>query len=122
MTVSSFQKREKLGFGFTLADELEAVDIGSGDRPRPTYVNKKLDSEFKVQLIGLFKEFFDYFTWDYHEMTGLDRSIVEHKLQIKAGFRLFAQAPRRCNPKILPEIKDKIQRIVGPRRANRGGE
>ena len=25
----------KLGHGFTLADELEEIDIGSGDRPRP---------------------------------------------------------------------------------------
>ena len=27
----------KLGHGSTLADELEEIDIGSGDRPRPTY-------------------------------------------------------------------------------------
>ena len=37
----------KLGHGFTSADELEEVDIGSGDRPRPTYVNVKLDLEYK---------------------------------------------------------------------------
>ena len=36
----------KLGHGFTSADELE-VDIGSGDRPRPTYVSAKLDTEYK---------------------------------------------------------------------------
>ena len=37
----------KLGHGFTSADELEEVDIGSGDRPRPTYVSTKLDPEYK---------------------------------------------------------------------------
>jgi hypothetical protein len=26
----------KLGYGFTSADELEEVDIGPGDKPRPT--------------------------------------------------------------------------------------
>ena len=36
----------KLGHGFTSADELE-VDIGLGDRPRPTYVSAKLDPEYK---------------------------------------------------------------------------
>ena len=36
----------KLGHGFTSADELE-VDIGSGDRPRSTYVSAKLDPEYK---------------------------------------------------------------------------
>jgi hypothetical protein len=34
---------EKLGYGFTSADELEEVDIGLGDKPRPRFVSKKLD-------------------------------------------------------------------------------
>jgi hypothetical protein len=33
----------KLGYGFTLADELEEVNIGPGDKPQPTFVSKKLD-------------------------------------------------------------------------------
>ena len=37
----------KLGHGFTSADELEEIDIGPGDRPRPTYASAKLDPEYK---------------------------------------------------------------------------
>ena len=37
----------KLGYGFTSADELEEIDIGSRDRPRPTYISTKLDLEYK---------------------------------------------------------------------------
>jgi hypothetical protein len=33
----------KLGYGFTSADELEEIDIGPGDKPRPTFISKKLD-------------------------------------------------------------------------------
>ena len=33
------------------ANELEETDIGSGDRPRPTYVSGKLDPEYKRELI-----------------------------------------------------------------------
>ena len=36
----------KLGHGFTSADELEEVDIGPRDRPRPTYISAKLDPEY----------------------------------------------------------------------------
>ena len=36
----------KLGQGFTSADDLE-VDIGDGDRPRPTFISAKLDSKCK---------------------------------------------------------------------------
>ena len=51
----------KLEQGFTSADELEEVDIGLGDRLRPTYVSAKLDPEFKQELINLLKEYRDYF-------------------------------------------------------------
>ena len=49
----------KLGHGFTLADELEEIDIGPRDRPRLTYVNAKLDPKYKQELMDLLKEFKD---------------------------------------------------------------
>ena len=54
------------------ADELEEIDIGSRDRPRPTYVNAKLDPEYEQELIDLLKEFKDCFAWEYYKMPGLD--------------------------------------------------
>ena len=68
----------KLGQGFTSADDL-VVDIGDGDRPRPTFISAKLDSKCKQQIIDLLKEYKDCFAWDYTEMPGLDRSVVEHR-------------------------------------------
>ena len=40
----------KLGQGFTSADELE-VDIGLGDRPRPTFISANLCPIFHQKLI-----------------------------------------------------------------------
>ena len=65
----------KLGHGFTSADELKEIDIGPRDRPRPAYVNAKLDPEYMQELIDLLKVFKDYFAQEYNEMPGLDRSI-----------------------------------------------
>ena len=72
----------KLGYGFTSADELEEVDIGPGDKPRPTLISKKLDPNLREPMIALLKEYSDCFAWDYTEMPGLDRSIVEHRLLV----------------------------------------
>ena len=102
----------KLGHGFTSADELEEVDIGSRDRPRPTYVSAKLDPEYKRELVDLLKEFKDCFAWEYYEMLGLDRSIVEHRLPIKPGYRPFKQAPRRFNLNVLDDIKKETERLL----------
>ena len=40
---AGFSDDGKLGYGFTPADDLEEVDIGPGDKPRPTFISKKLD-------------------------------------------------------------------------------
>ena len=99
----------KLGHGFTSADELEEIDIGLGDRPRPTYVSAKLDPEYKQELIDLLKQFKDYFSWEYYKMPSLDRSIVEHQLLIKPGYQPFKHAPRRFNLNVLDDIKKETE-------------
>ena len=54
--------------GFTSADDLEEVDIGPGDKPRPTFISKRLDLSLREPMIALLKEYRDCFTWDYTEM------------------------------------------------------
>ena len=102
----------KLGHGFTSAHKVEEIDIDPRDRPRPTYVSAKLNPKYKRELIYLLKDFKDCFVWEYYEMPGLDRSIVEHRLPIKPGYRPFKQAPRRFNPNVLDDIKKEIERLL----------
>jgi len=35
----------ELGQGFTSADDLDEIDIGSGDKARATFISAKLDSD-----------------------------------------------------------------------------
>ena len=59
--IEDFSEVEKLGQGFTSADPLEEVDIGDGPVPRPTFVNKNLQANYKAKLIELLKEYVDCF-------------------------------------------------------------
>ncbi len=102
---------DKQGQGFMSADDLEEIDIGPGDRPRPTFISKGLSSEFRTKLIELLKEFRDCFAWEYYEMLGLSRSIVEHRLPIKPGVRPHQQPPRRCKADMLELVKAEIKRL-----------
>jgi hypothetical protein len=102
---------EKLGYKFTSANELEEVDIGPGDKPRPTFISKKLSPCLRELMIALLKEYADCFTWDYTEMPGLDRSIVEHRLPLKKGFRPFQQRARQIKAEVLEEVKKEIDSI-----------
>jgi superfamily II helicase len=90
---------------------LEKVDIRASDRPRLTYVCAKLDPKYKQELVNLLKEYQDCFAWEYYEMPGLSRSIIEHRLPIKDGYQLFKQAPRRFKPELLEDIKKEITRL-----------
>ena len=102
----------KLGYGFTSADELEEIDIGPGDKPRPTFISKKLDPHLRGPMIALLKEYPDCFAWDYTEMPGLDRSIIEHRLPLKKGFRPFQQRARQMKAEILAEVKKEIEKML----------
>jgi hypothetical protein len=102
----------KLGYGFTSADELEEVDIGPGDKPRPTFISKKLNPELREAIIVLLKEYTDCFAWDYTEMPGLDRSIVEHRLPLKSGFRPFQQRARQMKAEVLEEVKKEVEKMI----------
>ena len=85
------EEEGKLGHRFTSADLLEKIDIGDGDRPRPRsmFISANLDPEYKQELKSLLREYKDCFAWEYYEMSGLDRSIVEHRLPIKPGYRPY---------------------------------
>ena len=57
----------KLGHEFTSTDALEEGDLGDGYRPRPMFINAKLDPEYKHELVKFLKEYKDCFAWEYYE-------------------------------------------------------
>jgi hypothetical protein len=95
------------------ADKLEEDDIGNGDKPRPTFISANLESSFREELIGLLKDYKDCFAWDYSEMPGLDRSIVEHRLPIKYGSKPYKQPPRKIyKDEVLADVKKEVERLL----------
>jgi hypothetical protein len=110
--IEEFRDLDKLGQGFTSVDPLEEIDIGDGKTPRPTFVNKTLETDPRDEVIGLLKEYSGCFAWNYTEMSGLSHEIVEHWLPIKSGFRPFKQKARAFRPDLLPRIKDEIHGLL----------
>jgi hypothetical protein len=53
--IEEFRDLDKLGQGFTSTDPLEEIDIGDGKTPRPTFVNKTLETDPRNEMIGLLK-------------------------------------------------------------------
>jgi hypothetical protein len=80
---------DKLGWGFTLSNPLEEVDIEDGSTPSPTFVNKNLKSDSRDKVIRLLQDYVDYFAWSHSEKPRLSQELVEHRLPIKPSFRSF---------------------------------
>src|SRR3954469_16825446 len=93
-------------------DPLEEIDLGDGITKIPTYVSTKLVSDLKTKLIRLLKEYEDFFAWDYNEMPGLSRSVVEHLLPLNLGKKPIKQLPRRFAPEVMEKIKIEIERLL----------
>jgi hypothetical protein len=83
----------KLGYGFTLVDELEEINIGPGVKPCPTFISKRLDPSLWEPMIALLKEYSDCFAWDYTEMP-------------------FQQRVRQMRTKVLEAVKKEIERML----------
>jgi hypothetical protein len=113
--VEDLDELGKLGRGFSSMDDLEEIDIGDGVIPRPTYVSAHLDVNQKQKIIELLKVYTCHFAWDYTEMPGLSRELVEHRLPIKAGFRPYKQGARNFNTEIIWWVKEEVDLLLQAR-------
>jgi len=93
-------------------DPLEEVDLGDGSTKRPTYISTKIDKDFKVQIVEFFRKYKDCFAWDYNEIAGLNRDVVELKLPIQPDKKPVKQTPRGFAPQIQSKIKEEIERLL----------
>jgi hypothetical protein len=80
-----------------------------GITPRPIFVNKNMSLEYKDAIIKLLRNYIDCFTWNYHEMPGLSRELVEHWLPIKTGFKPYKQPTQRFNLIIHDLVKKEVE-------------
>ncbi|XP_016648309.1 PREDICTED: uncharacterized protein LOC103327103 [Prunus mume] len=87
-------------------DPLQEINLGTGEDPRPTFISALLKEPLKNELITLL------FAWHYHEMPGLDRELVEHKLPIKEGYLPVKQARRRMSMDTELKVKEEIERLL----------
>jgi hypothetical protein len=52
------------------------------------------------------------FAWDYTEMPGLSRELIELWLPIKTGFRPYKQGAQNFKPEIIGRVKEEVDRLL----------
>ncbi|KAM1987104.1 hypothetical protein ACFX15_034414 [Malus domestica] len=92
-------------------DPLEVIDLGTEEDPRPIQISGLLETNDRAKIICLLQEFKDCFAWHYTEMSGLDSTLVEHRMPINERYKPVKQAPRRMSKEIEEKVKEEIERL-----------
>ncbi|CAL9020587.1 unnamed protein product [Prunus brigantina] len=93
--------------------ELESLLQGDlGINMVPTIICASLKEPLKSEITALLHDFRDCFAWHYHEIPGLDRKLLEHKLPIKEDYLPIKQARRRMSMETELKVKEEIERLV----------
>ena len=69
-----------------------------------------LSTDERKSLIQLLRAYLDIFAWSYEDMSGLDPSIVQHRLPLLPHARPVKQKLRRLHPRWSLQVKEEIQK------------
>ena len=94
------------------ASQLEDVDLGTMDKPRPVKVAKKLPDEEKKVMVTLLTDFRDVFAWSYEDMRGLDPQLYQHQIHLSTDAKPVAQRRYRMNPNYAAKVKEEIDKLL----------
>ncbi|GFY96674.1 hypothetical protein Acr_11g0009800 [Actinidia rufa] len=100
---------------YDLKDEvqdLEEINLGTEEKPELVYISQLLPELIKPKFIQILREFNDCFAWNYEEMPGLSRELVEHQLPSKEGVVPFKQPPRRRSNDVILLVKDGLECLL----------
>ena len=63
-------------------EDTEVVDFGTADQPRELRIGLDLSTDERDGLAQLLRSYLDVYAWSYEDMSGLDPSIVQHRLPL----------------------------------------
>ena len=79
--------------------DTKVVDAGTANQPRKLKIGVDLSIDERDGLIQLLKSYLDVFAWSYKDMSGLDPSIVQHRLPLLPHARPVKHKLRRLHPR-----------------------
>nr|GFA00811.1 reverse transcriptase domain-containing protein [Tanacetum cinerariifolium] len=78
-------------------------------------VEGSLSDKGRTELCSLLKKNLDIFAWQPSDMTGVPRSVAEHRLDIREGFPSMRQKKRGQAPERTKAIQAEVQKLVEAR-------
>ena len=64
----------------SVEEPLKEVDLGTESEPKIIKILASLSTQEEEKILKILREYIDVFAWSYEEMTGLEPTLVEHRL------------------------------------------
>nr|GEW86388.1 reverse transcriptase domain-containing protein [Tanacetum cinerariifolium] len=107
VTTSSVKPREERArpANFTVTLHLDFPD-------QEVVIGGSLSDKGRTELCSVLKKNLDIFAWQPSDMTGVPRSVAEHRLNIREGYTPVRQKKRGQAPKRARAIQAEVQKLV----------
>ena len=91
---------------------LEDISLDENNPKRYTRVGTDLEEKIKKDLVRFLKKNIDVFAWSHEDMSGIDPSVITHRLNICPSFKLVRQKKRVFTSERDNAVKDEVQKLI----------
>ena len=98
-----------------IAEPTEAlvdISLDESNLERCTKIGRALEGKIKEDLIQFLKKNIDVFAWSHEHMTGIDPSVITHRLNVCPSFKPIRQKKRVFAPERDNAVKDEVQKLM----------
>jgi dsDNA-binding SOS-regulon protein len=92
--------------------ELDTIELEDGHPERTTKIGASLPPEMKESLVQFLKNNKDVFAWSHEDMSGINPSIISHKLNVDPSLRPVKQKWRVFAPERNNAIMEEVDKLL----------
>ena len=93
-------------------EALENILLDESNLERHTRVGVDLKEKTKKDLVQFLKKNVDVFAWSHEDMSGINPSVITHRLNVSPSFNPIRQKKRVFAPERDSAIKDEVHKLM----------
>ena len=93
-------------------ETLKNIPLDENNPERCTRVGADLEEKNKKDLVQFLKKNTDVFAWSHEDMSGIDPSVIIHRLNVCHSFKPVRQKKKVFTPERDNAIKDEVQKLM----------
>ena len=85
------------------------------DPSKTTKVGKELQQSLKDELVKFLKKNLDIFAWSHEDMSGIDKRVIVHSLNVNPKKKPIQQKRRVFTPERNKAVMEEVEKLLAAR-------